>query len=90
MSKEMCWLPKLGSSGEKILHLRLASHEPWRPYTSFPQYSVPDYQVPRGSKGWATFQKLRQENFTLVASPGAVVPLDAIVNSQKNGLVQGG
>ncbi|WP_421658976.1 hypothetical protein [Leptothermofonsia sp. ETS-13] len=68
MQKEMCWLPRLGSDGTKILHLRMASHEPWRPYTSFPQYAVPDHRVPKGSKGWATYQKLRLEGWTLVPS----------------------
>jgi hypothetical protein len=68
MQKEMCWLPKLGSSGEKVLHLRLASHEAWRPYHSFPHYVVPDYRVSGGSKGWATYQKLRQAGWTLVSS----------------------
>lgn len=68
MKKEMCWLPRLGSDETKILHLRTAPHEPWRPYNSFPQYSVPDYRVPKGSKGWATFQKLRLEGWVLVPS----------------------
>lgn len=67
----MCWLPKLGSDGEKVLHLRLQSHEPWKPYTAFPLHSVPDYRVPRGSKGWATYQKLLKEGWTLVASAEA-------------------
>ncbi|MCL6436818.1 MAG: hypothetical protein K6T90_21930 [Leptolyngbyaceae cyanobacterium HOT.MB2.61] len=71
MQKEMCWLPRLGADGTKILHLRMASHEHWRPYTCFPQYAVPDYQVPKGSKGWATYQKLRLEGWILVPSAQA-------------------
>lgn len=54
--KEMAWLPKLGSDGEKVLHLRVDGGQ-WIPYNSSP-YGVPDYMVPRGSKGWASFQAL--------------------------------
>ena len=68
MQNQMCWLPKLGSSGEKILHLRTSPHDPWRPYTTFAQYAVPDYPVPGSSKGWATYQALRQKGWTLVSS----------------------
>jgi len=71
MLKQMCWLPTLGSNGTKILHLRTAPHEQWRPYNSFPQYCVSDYRVPGGSKGWATSQKLMQEGWTLVPSDQA-------------------
>ncbi|NJL09860.1 MAG: hypothetical protein HC908_05730 [Calothrix sp. SM1_7_51] len=62
----MCWLATLGSNGQKILHLRLAPHEPWRVYTAFPQYSIPDYPIPGGSKGWATSQQLLKAGWTLV------------------------
>lgn len=68
MLREMCWLSTLGTSGEKILHLRTAANEPWRPYKAFPQFAVPDYQVPGGSKGWATYQKLRSAGWNLVPS----------------------
>lgn len=71
MVRQMCWLSKAGADGEKILHLQTALHEPWRPYTAFPQYSVPDYQIPGGSKGWATYQKLIKAGWTLVASARA-------------------
>lgn len=71
MTGYMCWLPKLGSNGDKILHLRLKPHEPWKPYTAFPHYSVPDYRIPGGSKGWATYQKLLKAGWTLVASAEA-------------------
>ncbi len=30
-------------------------------------YAVPDYRVPKGAKGWATFQKLRQEGWLLLS-----------------------
>ncbi|MEG3439046.1 hypothetical protein V0288_18115 [Pannus brasiliensis CCIBt3594] len=70
MSGQMCWLSRFGGDGEKILHLRLASNEAWKPYTSMPRYSVPDYKdMPTGSKGWATYQKLFKAGWTLVPSP---------------------
>lgn len=72
MQKEMAWLPGMGTGGTKILHLRVSSHEPWRPYTAFPQYAVRDYAIPRGSKGWATFQTLRQAGWVLIPSEQAV------------------
>lgn len=71
MVRQMCWLSKFGNDGEKILHLQTASHEPWRPYTAFPQYSVPDYREPGGSKGWATYQKLLKAGWTIVPSARA-------------------
>lgn len=71
MTGYMCWLPTLGSNGTKVLHLRVQPHEPWKPYTACPHYSVPDHQIPRGSKGWATYQKLFNEGWTLIASADA-------------------
>lgn len=68
MSRQMCWLPNLGNDGEKILHLQTSPDEPWRPYTTFSQYAVPDYREPGGSKGWATYQKLLKAGWTLVPS----------------------
>ncbi len=68
MVNEMCWLAPLGSNRAKILHLRTTANAPWRPYTAFPQYAAPDYPVPGGSKGWATYQKLRQAGWTLLPS----------------------
>jgi hypothetical protein len=68
MQRQMCWLSQFGQDGQKILHLRTAPHEPWRPYTAFPQYSVPDYRIPGGSKGWATYQKLLKAGWALVSS----------------------
>lgn len=71
MLKRMCWLSNSSGEGEKILHLQTAPHEPWRPYTSFPQYAVPDYPIPGGTKGWATYQKLLKSNWTLIPSSRA-------------------
>ncbi len=69
--KRMCWLSKFGENGEKILHLQTAPNEPWRPYTAFSQFAVPDYRIPGGSKGYATFQKLLKAGWTLVDSARA-------------------
>ncbi|MBD2460307.1 hypothetical protein H6G89_04550 [Oscillatoria sp. FACHB-1407] len=71
MSGQMCWLPKLGTDGEKILHLRLQSHDRWMPYTALPAFSVPDYKIRGGSKGWATYQKLMQAGWVLVPTAQA-------------------
>ncbi|MDX2239391.1 MAG: hypothetical protein NW224_01795 [Leptolyngbyaceae cyanobacterium bins.302] len=68
MLNEMCWLSPLGSNNAKILHLRTAPNEPWRPYTAFPQYAAPDYDMPGGSKGWATYQKLMRAGWKLAPS----------------------
>jgi hypothetical protein len=71
MHQQMCWLSKFGNDEEKILHLQAGPNQPWRPYTAFPQYAVPDYQIPGGSKGWATYQKLLKAGWTLVHSARA-------------------
>jgi hypothetical protein len=71
MFREMCWLPALGTE-EKILHLRTNPTQPWRPYTACPEFSVPDYKILNGSKGWATYQKLMQEKWTLIPSDRAL------------------
>jgi hypothetical protein len=71
MAGQMCWLPRLGQNGELGLHLRFEPHHPWAPYTSLPGVSVPDYNVPRGSKGWATYQHLRSKGWTLVPTSQA-------------------
>ncbi len=71
MHQQMCWLSKSGEDGEKILYLQAAPHEPWRPYTACRQYAVPDYPIPGGSKGWATYQKLSKAGWTLVPSARA-------------------
>lgn len=66
MLKQMCWLPMMGTSGEKMLHLRTSPNEAWRPYKAFPQYAEPDHQEPGGSKGWATYQKLMKAGWNLM------------------------
>lgn len=71
MAKQMCWLPRFGGDGEKILHLRFGPSEPWQPYSACPQYVVPDYPIPGGSKGWATYQKLMKAGWVLVPTAQA-------------------
>lgn len=73
MQKQMCWLSKSGESGHKILYLRTNPNELWRPYTAFPQYAARDYLEPLGSKGWATYQKLRKLGWVLIPSAGQKV-----------------
>jgi hypothetical protein len=73
MQGQMCWLSSFGTSEQKILHLRTTPHEAWRPYTAFPQYAAPDYRIPQGSQGWATYQKLRQAGWSLIPSSEAKV-----------------
>ncbi|MGL5939759.1 MAG: hypothetical protein ACRC2S_05140 [Waterburya sp.] len=82
--KEMCWLPYNGNQTQIALHLREYPHQPWRVYTASPHF-VPDYPVPGGSKGWATFQKLRQVGWTIISSEQAKSSTSfALTNSQKN------
>jgi hypothetical protein len=69
--RQMCWISSFGSSGEKILHLQTNPNDPWRPYTAFPQFAVPDYKIPGGSKGWATYQKLLKAGWILIPSARA-------------------
>lgn len=73
MLGQMCWLPALGSDEEKILYLRTNPNQSWRPYTACPEYAVPDYKIPNGSKGWATYQKLMQTRWTLISSDQALL-----------------
>ncbi|NWF60585.1 MAG: hypothetical protein HXY43_15315 [Fischerella sp.] len=80
MHGQMCWLPRLGGNGEKILHLRTAPNQPWQPYRTFPEV-VPDYAIPGGSKGWATYQKLLLAGWTLVSTAQAQASL--IVQEKK-------
>ncbi|MBU7582969.1 MAG: hypothetical protein KAF91_08670 [Nostoc sp. TH1S01] len=70
MNRQMCWLSKSGDS-DKILYLQIEANKGWRPYTAYPQFAVPDYQIPGGSKGWATYQKLLKAGWTLVPSARA-------------------
>lgn len=83
MLRQMCWLSRFGTSESKILHLRTSPQEPWRPYTAFPQYSVPDYRIFQGSKGWATYQKLLKAGWNLQSSTTETATEDkALVGNQ--------
>ena len=64
INMKMCWMMPADSTSNsanahKILHLQINPGDPWRPYTATP-YAVLDYPIPGGSKGWATYQKLRK------------------------------
>ena len=78
MSGQMCWLSSLEADKETILHLRREANQTWKPYTSCPEYTVPDYRVPGGSKGWATYQKLLKAGWTIVPTAQAQKSLLAI------------
>ena len=66
MLKQMAWLSAGEADGAKILHLRIAPHQSWQPYTTFPEYAVPDYPGENGSRGFATFQKLIREGWEVM------------------------
>ena len=84
MSGQMCWLFRGENKTERILYLREYPSQSWKPYTAYSQYCVPDYRIPGGTKGWATYQKLCKSGWTLIASNSAhVSPVLASVNSQK-------
>ncbi|NDJ18495.1 hypothetical protein [Myxacorys almedinensis] len=69
MKGQMCWLASFGDVN-KILHLRDAPHQPWKPYTSS-VHRVPDLQIKGASKGWTTYQKLYKAGWTLVPTAQA-------------------
>lgn len=68
MRGQMCWLPVAGLGEKKVLHLRNYPNQPWQPYTAFSNYAVPDYNMPGGSLGWATYQKLFKAGWQLIPS----------------------
>jgi hypothetical protein len=71
MAGQLCWLPKLGSNGKLVLHLRLEPYHPWKAHTAFPQLCVVDYPIVNGSKGWATCQKLLATGWTAIPTDRA-------------------
>jgi hypothetical protein len=71
LSGQMCWLSSSNHAGQLILHLREREFDAWLPYNMCPQYQVPDYLIPGGSKGWSTYQKLRQAGWTLIPTAQA-------------------
>ena len=83
MNGQMCWLAGLGG-GNNVLHLREHVSRPWLPYTASP-YRVADLTIPGASKGWTTYQQLRQAGWTLVPTAQAytnapIQTTSAIVN----------
>lgn len=64
---QMCWRREAGNS-RLVLHVQEAPNKPWRPYHTTP-YKVADYNIPGGSKGWATYQRLRKLGWELIATP---------------------
>jgi hypothetical protein len=60
---QMTWRPN-GQFAHGILHLRLKPWESWRPYTDFPEYTVPD--KPGFSQGYTTFLALRAAKWQLL------------------------
>lgn len=71
MTGQMCWLSQFGREGDKILHLRLHPNHPWLPYNSMPSHAVPDYEIPGGSRGYATFQQLLKAGWVFIPSAAA-------------------
>jgi hypothetical protein len=59
---QMTW--RLPGQREPLLHLRSGPLAPWQPYTSCPQYAVPDR--PFLSAGYATFVHLLRQNWEVV------------------------
>ncbi|AFY96749.1 hypothetical protein [Chamaesiphon minutus] len=84
MAGQICWISKLGSNGQLSLHLRLESYHPWKPHTAFPHLCVPDYQIPNGTKGWATCQKLLQAGWTIISTEQARQSLERPASSWMN------
>ncbi|NES82710.1 MAG: hypothetical protein F6K10_15615 [Moorea sp. SIO2B7] len=60
---QMTWRPE-GAEYAGILYLRHHHSEPWRPYTDFPKYVLPD--PPEFSEGYATFLALLKEKWQLL------------------------
>lgn len=84
---QMCWLDRdVSAQDKKILHLRHNSSEPWRPYHSFPDLAMPDHAILGGSKGWATYQHLRQIGWELVSTERAERDLLQTLGQQSGGM----
>lgn len=80
--RQMCWLPFNENQLKIVLYLREYSHQSWQVYTVSP-YAVPDYKVPGGSKGWATFQKFRKIGWKIISSQEANYSLSALADARK-------
>ncbi len=79
----MCWLLDSRNRQTIVLHLREYAYQPWKPYNLYSQYSVPDYRVPGGSKGWATYQHLRKAGWVLIPTAQANKYIPSAKNTLK-------
>ncbi|HEY9847226.1 MAG TPA: hypothetical protein V6D03_13640, partial [Candidatus Caenarcaniphilales bacterium] len=72
-----------GTTRAMILHLRTEPTQPWRAYTDCPEHAVPDYPISKGSQGWATYQKLLRQGWTLVPTTQAqaMAPVQQLQNA---------
>jgi hypothetical protein len=61
---KMSWSTNV--SGQMILYIQESESSGWKPYYTYPRYE-PDYDIDKGSKGWATYQKLRKLGWELVS-----------------------
>jgi hypothetical protein len=59
---QMTWRPPGATTC--VLHLRNSHIEPWRHYTSFPEYALPD--PPHFSEGFATFVALLEQKWQVI------------------------
>jgi len=65
----MCWKASASTYGELVLHLYVDGN--WKPYTQCPNYAIADYTVPKGSKGYATMQRLLKLGWKIVPAPNS-------------------
>jgi len=78
---EIAWLPEFPSNSDstKILYVRQTPTDQWQRYNSS-IHAVPDHNILRGSKGWATAQKLMKLGWRVVPSDEAMVRGSGVVN----------
>lgn len=72
-NNKMAWLHKNGVS-----QLYLNIGQGWLPYTSFPSLAKPDYQIPGGSKGYATYQILLKAGWQLMSTQSVQSELNIV------------
>ncbi len=56
---QMTW--RLPGMKEPLLHLRIAEHDPWKPYMDCPEYMTPDRDGM--SRGFPTFVELLKQKW---------------------------
>lgn len=67
---QMQWQQETAAQN-KILYLRESESEHWKPYTAS-VHRQPDLQMRGASKGWTTFQYLRDRGWQLISSEEAI------------------